>query len=1106
MAAKDGDPTSGCSLTIKKDGNQETSFKLAPSQCAVGNMAAPYDVFISHCGQDCKRDFAVLLRRELQELAGVRCFFDERDLHPGDNAAKEMLAAMQSARIGIVILSQGFFAREWCIKELHTFVELGNLLPVFLGIGPDQLGECADANTAGWAGFCKFGIAAEDIQRVVKAAGAFTGVRLEALDGFWDKCIAQVKSAVLRQLGRLEGGPSLSAGVFLVGIDKHLTKLKRLLGVSFSLEASMDESPESVGERAALIGIKGMGGVGKTTLAKSLFDDPQVREAFGGKVCWVEVNQNPSQEQVCRMQEQILETLCDLGDLRVQVHNPSLGQADIRRRLGESKVLVFLDNVWYDLGRSQVASPDWFGPGSCVVITTRSSETIGPGGNVYELDPLDPEEALTLFSWHAFLKMGAPSSALASLARRAAPLCGGLPVVIEVVGARAATETSCKEESDTIAWWESALLVDSKLEKKVTDRLRPSYDDLQKDEKQAFVLVAGLWHGVLENFDEQAIVGKLAAALYEDERDSVARAGKRLNQLIQKSLVKRATRVQNGEEIDTVTVHDSLVELGVIIAEEERECGRWVEKRRAPNLQKDGLHWQHLVIDAADGLKVPASLFSSNEGAGCALKSVVLRGVQLPALSPGLVDCALLSLIDLKPNSETGQTANLSGLTRLQSLDLIGCKSLVALEGLSELAALQSLDLSKSSSLTALEGLSCLSFLQRLDVSWCKSLTTLEGLNWLTCLTSFEVRGCLSLNELRGLNGLTGLRSLDLSHCRSLTVVEGLSGLVNLHRLDVTRCGTLTELQGLSGLQSLRSLVVRGCSLLKTLKGLDGLIGLHSLEVKGCQCLQRIEGLSGLTGLQTLLVKGCKSLETLESFDELASLKWAEVSECETLKTLEGLGGLTGLQTLTVTHCRALTAPEGLSGLAGLQELTLKGCPSVKRLEKLDGLSSLRNLTVNGCGSLTLLEGLGALANLQKSDVIECGALTALDGFGGLVGMKSFQLSYCRSVTALESLHALSSLEDLCVSQCKALTTLRGLQGLSSLRTLQVIYCRALTELDGLGELTSLRVLDLTGCEAIAAPLKGLDDLLARSTSLQAAGCVALLASNGRQELPVSFG
>jgi hypothetical protein len=92
----------------------------------------PYDVFISHCGADCKRDFAVWLLTVLN-TAGLCCFFDDHSLKPGDAGEKKMLEAMRTAKYGIVVLSAGFFRREWCMKELQTFGKRGRILPVFFG-------------------------------------------------------------------------------------------------------------------------------------------------------------------------------------------------------------------------------------------------------------------------------------------------------------------------------------------------------------------------------------------------------------------------------------------------------------------------------------------------------------------------------------------------------------------------------------------------------------------------------------------------------------------------------------------------------------------------------------------------------------------------------------------------------------------------------------------------------------------------------------------------------------------------------------------------------------------------------------------------------------
>jgi hypothetical protein len=127
-----------------------------------------YDVFISHCGKDCKKDFADLLRDDL-EGAGVLCFLDEPSLGVGEVAAEEMLKAMEEATYGVVIISPGFFEREWCRKELETFARRGRIVPVFLGnfAAIQAAAEVAVAKGA-WRDFGRFEWSEEGYQQLVR--------------------------------------------------------------------------------------------------------------------------------------------------------------------------------------------------------------------------------------------------------------------------------------------------------------------------------------------------------------------------------------------------------------------------------------------------------------------------------------------------------------------------------------------------------------------------------------------------------------------------------------------------------------------------------------------------------------------------------------------------------------------------------------------------------------------------------------------------------------------------------------------------------------------------------------------------------------------------
>jgi hypothetical protein len=120
----------GATDAVSKLGSEQLQTMEIHEERAESSGAGPssravqveYDVFISHCGADCKRNFAVQLKNELERGGQLRCFLDDRDLRLGDDAAATMCTAMETAKFGVVIVTEGFFNREWCIKELETFL------------------------------------------------------------------------------------------------------------------------------------------------------------------------------------------------------------------------------------------------------------------------------------------------------------------------------------------------------------------------------------------------------------------------------------------------------------------------------------------------------------------------------------------------------------------------------------------------------------------------------------------------------------------------------------------------------------------------------------------------------------------------------------------------------------------------------------------------------------------------------------------------------------------------------------------------------------------------------------------------------------------------
>ena len=82
-------------------------------------MNRNYSVFLSHAGPD-KESIAIPLYERLRER-NTHTFLDREELHVGDNGPRVMEYAMNTAPVGVFILSPEFAARNWTMAELMSF-------------------------------------------------------------------------------------------------------------------------------------------------------------------------------------------------------------------------------------------------------------------------------------------------------------------------------------------------------------------------------------------------------------------------------------------------------------------------------------------------------------------------------------------------------------------------------------------------------------------------------------------------------------------------------------------------------------------------------------------------------------------------------------------------------------------------------------------------------------------------------------------------------------------------------------------------------------------------------------------------------------------------
>jgi len=168
-----------------------------------------------------------------------------------------------------------------------------------------------------------------------------------------------------------------------------------------------------------VVGIVGMGGAGKSTLARAVVHDPAVREAFPDGVVWVEVNPHPDLTAV------VSRVLRAFGD-RAPVLDVDDGSERLRHLLDGAACLVVLDDVWQvDVLRALPVTD-----GSRLLVTTRSRDALFTDSDVHALGLVRASLARRLLASYA----GRTVAELPVEAEMVAHRCGGLVLALAVAG------------------------------------------------------------------------------------------------------------------------------------------------------------------------------------------------------------------------------------------------------------------------------------------------------------------------------------------------------------------------------------------------------------------------------------------------------------------------------------------------------------------------------------------------------------------------------------------------------------------------------------------------------------------------------------------------
>ncbi|XP_057446541.1 disease resistance protein RPV1-like isoform X2 [Lotus japonicus] len=895
--------------------------------------AFTYDVFLSFRGSDTRFGFTGNLHKTLSDK-GIHTFIDDKDLKRGDEITPALIKAIQESRIAIPIFSVNYASSSFCLDELVTIMECvkakGRLvLPVFYDVDPShvrhQSGTYAEAMDKHEKRFKdskeKLKDNMERLQKwkmALNQAANLSGSHYKPSDGSYEHdFIGKIVKEVLRKINRV----ALHIADYPVGLESQVEE------VLFLMDVGSDD-------KVHMVGIHGIGGIGKTTLALAVYNS--IADHFEG-LCFLEnVRENSNKHGLPHLQKIFLVDV--LEEKEIEITSVGKGISMIQRRLQQKRVLLILDDVnKMEQLQGIIGRSDWFGRGSRVIITTRDKHLLALHGveSTYEVETLNENDAVKLLRWKAF-KEDKVRPNYEGMLSRALAYASGLPLALEVIGSNL--------YGKSIQEWESALEQYEKIPtKKIQQVLEVSFAALEKQEQSVFLDVACCFKGYhLEEVENILNAHHNHCIKYQ------------IVVLVDKSLIKIT---HSGY----VTLHDLIEDMGKEIVRQEspQEPGNrsrlWFHEDIFEVLEQNTgtskIEMMHLDYPSFEEVNWDGEAFKEMKK----LKTLVIRKTHFSKGPEHLPN----SLRVLEWWKYPSQHLPSDFHPKKLSICILPYSSMVSLElgrSSKKFETMKVLNLDFCESLTEIPNLTGLPNLEELSFEFCSKLITIDcSVGLLAKLKSLNAGYCSQLRSFPSLK-LPSLEKLYLHGCLSLeSFPEILEKMENIRKLDL-RCTNISKFPHSFG--NLTRLLFMWVSHLLPLRSLDTMPELLWLEISQRRIYYEdseseseeevMDG--GAVELVPTFLNEKESSMLLPSKLECLTLEQSHLSD-EYLVLVPSL--FPNLQELELMDCPSITVvPECIKECRFLRRLFLNRCEQLREI--CEGiLPRLNKLVVCGCPSLS---------------------------------------------------------------------------------------------------------------------------------------------------------
>ncbi|XP_065876426.1 disease resistance protein RUN1-like isoform X2 [Euphorbia lathyris] len=838
------------------------------------------DVFLSFRGKDTRSSFTSHLYHALCSK-GISTFIDGK-IERGEEIKPAIVDAIKGSRIFIVVFSPDYASSSYCLDELLVMLSATDsksqlLFPIFYMVDPAdverQTGQFGEAMVKLEAQFSGNMEKVKRWKTALTKAAKFSGYPLDN-NGDEAKFIQTIVENVSTKLNRT----LLHVAEHPVGLEYHAREVISMLSIGF--------------KDVRMVGICGTGGIGKTTIAKAIYN--RIANQFEGR-CFLENVRKTSEQYIVQLQETLLFEV--LGDKNIPVGNFSRGINCIKERLCNKRVLIVVDDVDNVDQVKKLAAVNWFGSGSRIIITTRDEHLLvfHDVKRVHKIKELCPRDALVLFSWNAFKSQQPPDDYL-KLSQIVVNYAKGLPIALVVLGS-----FLCGRK---VPEWESEI---AKLERnpkrEIYEVLKISYDGLDNNEKAIFLDIACFFNGM-----EKDVVIKILDAC--DFNPVIG-----LQVLVEKNLIN----IEN----DKIQMHALL-----------QSMGKQVVFQQSPKPNKRSRLWFHedvrevlmgnMGTDDIEGILLDLPELEEirlNDEAFVKMKRLRILLVRNAHITGGLLDlpnelrwlewpaCPLLSMpsgfcarklvgLNMHHSSIKHLGIEFKNYNYLKFMDLRDCEFFVETPDFSAIPNLER----KLETFPDIVG----------EMKWLEKVS-LNGTAIKVLPSSIE--------------NLSGLKVLILTYCKSLTSLpSSIYKLEHLKRVLLEGCSNFCnfplppDVQSFSVFRMLRCLDLRNCNLLEInfLMEHNCFSMLKDLDLSGNEFASIPPSIRLFNNLRTLKLSKCKNVQEIPELPP--NVKRVEARDCESLERFSQLARVfrctkgeraNRLHDIDFSNCQKLAENEG---------------------------------------------------------------------------------------------------------------------------------------------------------------------------------------------------